>query len=51
MIVQPLETDTSGKVKLYERTGPQEFVKFVIEEVTIENIKKHAIDILQVECQ
>ena len=40
MIVQPLETDTSGKAKKYERTGPQEFVKFVFEEVTIETIKK-----------
>ena len=33
--VQPLAT---GKLKKYERTGPQEFVPFLFQEVTIENI-------------
>ena len=33
--VQPL---TTGKLKKYERTGPQEFVPFLFQEVTIENI-------------
>ena len=40
MIVQPLESDPSGKAKKYERTGAQEFVEFDYEEVSIENIKR-----------
>ncbi|CAB4033598.1 transient receptor potential cation channel subfamily M member 6-like, partial [Paramuricea clavata] len=36
--VQPLATDATGKAKKYERTGPQEFVPFFFEEVTIPNI-------------
>ena len=36
--VQPLATEATGKLKKYERTGPQEFVPFLFGEVTIENI-------------
>ena len=39
MIVQLLESETSGKAKKYERAGPQEFVEFCYDEVTIENMK------------
>ena len=40
LIVQPLESEPSGKAKKYERTGPQEFVPFEeYDEVTIDNIK------------
>lgn len=35
--VQPLATEATGKLKKYERTGPQEFLPFLFEEVTIEN--------------
>ena len=35
---QPLATEAAGKAKKYERTGPQEFVPFVFDEVTIPNI-------------
>ena len=40
MIVQLLEGEPSGKAKKYERTGPQEFVHFSFDDVTIENIKE-----------
>ena len=40
LIVQPLEGEPSGKAKKYERTGPQEFVPFEFEEVSIDNIKE-----------
>ena len=36
--MQPLATEATGKAKKYERTGPQEFVPFVFDEVTIPNI-------------
>ena len=36
--VQPLATEATGKAKKYERTGPQEFVPFFYEEVTIPNV-------------
>ena len=36
--VQPLATEATGKLKKYERTGAQEFVPFLFQEVTIENI-------------
>ena len=36
--VQPLATEATGKLKKYERTGLQEFVPFLFQEVTIENI-------------
>ena len=39
MVVQQLECEPSGKAKKYERAGPQEFVEFNYEEVTIKNIK------------
>ena len=39
MIVQLLESETSGKAKKYERAGPQEFVEFCCDEVTFENMK------------
>lgn len=38
--VQPLATEATGKAKKYERTGPQEFVPFLFDEVTIPNIVK-----------
>ena len=40
IIVQPLESEASGKAKKYERTGPQEFVEFIGEEVTIETLEE-----------
>ena len=40
LIVQSLEGEPSGKAKKYERTGPQEFVPFEFEEVSIDNIKE-----------
>ena len=43
--VQPLATEATGKAKNYERTGPQEFVPFVFDEVTIPNIITLAITI------
>ena len=39
MIVQLLESETPGKEKKYERAGPQEFVEFCYDGVTIENMK------------
>ena len=39
--VQPLATGATGKAKKYERTGPQEFVPFVFDEVTIPNMVCH----------
>ncbi len=38
IVVQPLATEATGKAKKFERTGPQEFVSFLYDEVTIENI-------------
>ena len=40
LTVQPLATEATGKAKKYERTGPQEFINFPYEEVTIPNIIK-----------
>ena len=43
LIVQPLESEPSGKAQKYERSGPQEFVPFEQDEVSIDNIKKACI--------
>ena len=40
LTVQPLATEAAGKGEKYERTGPQEFVPFPSEEVTMEKIIK-----------
>jgi hypothetical protein len=40
LLVQPLATEATGKAKKYERTGPQEFVSYPYEELTIPNIIK-----------
>ena len=40
LTIQPLATEATGKAKKYERTGPQEFINFPYEEVTIPNIIK-----------
>ena len=37
-IVQPLATEATGKAMKYERTGPQVFVGFLYDEVTVENV-------------
>ena len=37
-MVQPLATEATGKAKKFERTGPQEFVSFLFEELTIDNV-------------
>ena len=36
--VQPIAAEATGKLKKYERAGPQELVPFLFGEVTIENI-------------
>ena len=38
MIVEPPESEATGKAK--ERTGPQDFVEFLEDEVTLEAIRK-----------
>ena len=38
IVVQPLATEATGKAKKFERTGPQEFVSFLFEELTIDNV-------------
>ena len=38
--MQPVASETTGKDQKYERTGPQEFVPFPYDEITIQNIKE-----------
>ena len=40
MIIQHLSSEASGKAMKYERLGPQEFVTYPFDEVSLENIKK-----------
>ena len=40
MIVQRLASEASGKAMKYERLGPQEFVTYSYDEVSLENIKR-----------
>ena len=39
LTVQRLSSEVSGKQQKYSRVGPREFVAYVYEEVTAENIK------------
>lgn len=39
MIVQRLASEASGKAMKYERIGPQEFVTYPFDEITLDNIK------------
>ena len=40
LTIQRLSSDVSGKAQKYSRVGPQEFVPFDSQELTIENIKR-----------
>eukprot|EP00794_Sanderia_malayensis_P008353 gene8353-9256_t len=40
IIVQPLATEATGKTTKNERTGPQVFVTYLYDEVTISNVSK-----------
>ena len=40
IVIQRLSTEVSGKAQKYSRIGPQEFIPFDYEEVTLNNILK-----------